>query len=614
MCAVLNEHPVDLILCEQCAAPGAIAECTQNLSASGRDIPVVVLSESDDARAAVQALKAGAADWVITHHLSERLLPAIEHALSDVESRRERNAIAAQLEESRHRYHELAEALPQGVYELDLKGRFTFVNQRGLDLFGYTREDLERHPHVVTVLAEEDRDRAMQRIESMLAGSVPDDGAEYSIVSGDGTLRPVLVHAAPITQGDRIVGVRGVVTDLREIRETRQRLRRSEERYRRLVETMGDGLLTVDRDGTISYANRAMAEILEAPVDRLIGGDVRGLLDAENSAIIEQQLERRFSEGMSGAYELEAETGSGARVTLMITATPLRDDEGSVIASLAVVTDVTRQRRVEAELRRVKTAVDNSSDGIAVADADYVPIYINPAFVEISGYTLQELQKAGGAGATFADEEEYHRVFNEIKEKGSFVGEFEGRHASGRNFPVMGRIDFVRDEQGEVTGLVAVGTDITQRRQAEERRRSVRARLTLINRLNQMLNAGESIDDIIAAGADGLREMLDAHHVHLFMRQRSEDGEELVLRYSNLPPQIVYKAFGQVHEPQQMVLPLRPDAQVWEIYQTGELMEIREPDLERTMSDIKQWAEPSPVRSGMDIAHDLGSDISVSCH
>ncbi|MFW6437392.1 MAG: PAS domain S-box protein [Armatimonadota bacterium] len=478
-----DEGPGDVVLCEQ-SEPDTVARCIELLRTSGHDSPVLVLSEANDAEAAVRALKAGAHDWILIRRLPERLLPAIEQALSDV---------------------------------------------RAGDCFGNTRE----------------------------------------------------------------------------IRETRLQLRQSEERYRRLVETMGDGLLTIDREGVISYANQALAEIFEMPVDRVVGSDVRSLFDEENTAILTREIERRFTEGLPGAYEVEADTGTGRRITLRITATPLRNDEGNVIASLGVVTDITEQRRVEEELRRIKTAVDNSSDAIAVTDAHQVPVYLNPAYVEISGYTLEEMKKAGGARATFATEDEYRRVFGEIKKNGAFVGEFEGRDASGRTFPVMARIDLVRDARGEVAGIVAVGSDITERRQAEERRRFIRARLAFINRLNQMLNAGESVDDIIAAGADGLGEILDAHHVHLFMRRKADDGDELVLRYSNMPREIAQRVFSRSGQDLQIVLPLREDTQLWKIYQTGRMMEIREEHLEQAMQDIEQWADPSPVHSGMQIARDL---------
>jgi PAS domain S-box-containing protein len=598
--------PFDVVLCNHDVASDCVGTIRHLLDQSGSDASLIVLSDSDDAEAAVEAMRAGADDWIITHHLSQRLMPALERALRERTSRREAADVAAALEDSRRHYHELAEALPQVVFELDTAGRFTFVNEHGLEMFGYTHEDLERHPHVATVLVEEDRLLSSERIRRMLRGEPVEEGAEFTIVRSDGTTVPGFVHSTPIRRGDEIVGVRGILVDMREIKATQEQLRASEERYRRLVESMGDGLITIDPDGTITFANHALIEMFEASTETIIGRDVREILEPESSNVIRRQLQRRFSAGASGSYEIEAETMSGRPLVLLVTGTPLRDEDGRIVASLGVVKDITHQRQAQESLLRIKTAVDNASDAIGMADAERVPIYVNPAFEEMFGHTVRQLREAGGPRANFVDEREYEQVFEDVEEHGSFVGEFEGRHLSGRSFPVMGRVDSVHDARGELTGYVAVFSDITQRRQREERRRLTTAHLSLINRLNQMLNAGEPVDEIIAAGVDGLRDLLSAYHVHLFMRRSGDGFDDLVLRYSNMPASAEKAVFGGHFDSVSMVMPLHPEAQVWEMYQTGEPFEMGEEQLKETMEQIERWANPEPVISGSEIASRLG--------
>ncbi|MBD3292425.1 MAG: PAS domain S-box protein [Armatimonadia bacterium] len=596
----------DLVVCNHDLSSDCIGRITRLLAASGIDAPLIVLSDSDDAEAAVEAMRAGADDWIITHHLPQRLIPSIEHALRDRRSRREAADVAAALEDSRRQYHELAEALPQVVFEIDTTGRFTFVNERGLEMFGYTHEDLERNPHVSTILVEEDRPLSTERIKRMLSGESLEEGAEFTIVRSDGTTVPGLVHSAPIRRQDEIVGVRGIFVDMREIKATQEQLRASEERHRRLVESMGDGLVTITPDGTITFANHALAEMFDSSVDRIVGRDVRELLEPGSSGVVRQQLQRRFSAGASGSYEIEAQTLSGRPMVLLVTGTPLRDENGRIVASLGVVKDITHQRQAQESLLRIKTAVDNASDAIGMADSNRVPVYLNPAFVEMFGCTVEELREAGGPRANFVDEDEYHRVFGDVEERGSFVGEFEGRHSSGRTFPVMGRVDSVHDARGQLTGYVAVFSDITARRQREERQRLTTARLSLVNRLNQMLNAGESVDDIIAAGADGLRDILSAHHVHIFMRRPGEEFDELHLRYSNMPNDAEKCIFGGTLDGVRIVMPLHPEMRSSKMYRSGEPVEVREEQISSTIAEIQSWADPAPIIDGPEIARKLG--------
>ena len=114
---------------------------------------------------------------------------------------------------SERRFREMAELLPEVIYELDASGRLTFVNQRAYEIFGYGPEDFERGVEVSDMLAPEDRERAMERISRLATGE--EVGlSEYTGLRKDGTRFPVLLRSAPILRNGRIVGMRGVVMDV----------------------------------------------------------------------------------------------------------------------------------------------------------------------------------------------------------------------------------------------------------------------------------------------------------------------------------------------------------------------------------------------------------------
>jgi PAS domain S-box-containing protein len=134
------------------------------------------------------------------------------------------------LRENEQRYRELADLLPQPIFESDLDGRLTFANRTALTSMGYTPEDLQRGLDIYQMLVPEDRSRAMATTRRRLAGDSIMN-AEYTAQRKDGSRFPVIVDASPILRGQQLAGLRGIVLDITErkkIEEERSKAQRLE--------------------------------------------------------------------------------------------------------------------------------------------------------------------------------------------------------------------------------------------------------------------------------------------------------------------------------------------------------------------------------------------------
>ncbi|HWQ19326.1 MAG TPA: histidine kinase N-terminal 7TM domain-containing protein [Methanotrichaceae archaeon] len=131
-----------------------------------------------------------------------------------------------ELAKSERRYKELAELLPQPVFETDTFGRVTFVNRRAFEYFGYSPEDVERGFLVTDVVVPEERQRAIANTLKLLAGEkVPD--YEYTAQRMDKSTFSVLVNSSPIVHEDKVIGLRGVVTDITDRKRAEEMLKAS---------------------------------------------------------------------------------------------------------------------------------------------------------------------------------------------------------------------------------------------------------------------------------------------------------------------------------------------------------------------------------------------------
>jgi len=126
--------------------------------------------------------------------------------------------------EAQERFQEMAELLPEVIFEVDLDLNLTYVNRRGFELFGYTREELQQGLSGLDVIAPRDRDRARANLERRLVGQEP-GALEYQAMRKDGTTFPVLFHAGPIMRQGEMVGLRGILMDVSERKKLEEELR-----------------------------------------------------------------------------------------------------------------------------------------------------------------------------------------------------------------------------------------------------------------------------------------------------------------------------------------------------------------------------------------------------
>jgi PAS domain S-box-containing protein len=374
-------------------------------------------------------------------------------SLQDITDRRREEATRRVSEE---RYKTLFENSQDAIYITMSNGEYIDANKAALKLFGYTRSEIRRVKARELYLDPADARRFQQEIEKK--GFVQEHAARLR--KKDGTAMDCLLTVTAQRADDGcILEYQGIIRDITERKQTAEmlrkkidtlerrakeqkktqvdnKLRQSEERFRRLVETMRVGLSAIDAKRVITYINDQMCQMLGYTMNEMIGRPTTDFQDEESRKRQEEVLaKRRKGLKTPTPYEITWVAKDGHTVDTIVTPTPDFSVDGHYAGSFAIITDITEQKQAERELKRhrenlgalvaertaelqaaneqlqrevvehkqatedlqaseehFKMLADSAPFGISIMAPDKRFEYFNPKFTEIFGYTREDIR------------------------------------------------------------------------------------------------------------------------------------------------------------------------------------------------------------------------------
>ncbi|MGA2151845.1 MAG: PAS domain S-box protein [Geobacteraceae bacterium] len=284
------------------------------------------------------------------------------------------------------------------VWEADpLTFRFSFVSPHAERILGYPMQQwldepdfwrTHTHPDDVEWCSDYCR-------EASFKGE--DHEFQYRMIAADN--RIVWLHdiVTVVRLADGAIQLRGIMFDITERKKAEDTLRANEERLRVIFDTSHSGILMIDPDGNISFANKRMAEMFSCTLPELIGSPYLDRLPPDelqtNINLLEQLMNREIDNGSTERHYLRCD---GSDFWGYVTSTRLKLASGEPKALIAVVTDITDRKTQQLALLE-ETAhwhmmMEHSRDGIVILnEASSAVRDVNPAFAEMLGYKRNEM-------------------------------------------------------------------------------------------------------------------------------------------------------------------------------------------------------------------------------
>ena len=369
-------------------------------------------------------------------------------------------------------------SLGDAVISTDLEGRVVFANRAALSVLRATEQEIAgKHFDEVFRIHNEYTNNAVENpLRKVLAEGAVVGLANHTILTAfDGTKIPIDDSAAPLRAPDGTL--EGAVIVFRDITERR----RSEEAARLLaaiVESSDDAIISKNLNGIVTSWNKGAERIFGYSAAEIIGRPISVIASPDRVDEMPKILARIRQGERIEHYETVRRAKNGSLVNISLTVSPVRDPEGRIVGASKIARDITGQVRVRAQLaeqqQRLRVTLHSIGDAVIATDRNARVDYLNPVAEALTGWTTAEA--AGKA---------LHEIFHIVNEETRLAAEDPATKVlahghvvglanhtvlisrDGREIAIDDSGAPIRDEHGQIIGVVLVFRDIGERRIAE---------------------------------------------------------------------------------------------------------------------------------------------------
>ena len=261
----------------------------------------------------------------------------------------ERKRVAEAMVESERIYRFLGEGIQHQLWTAFPDGRPDYISGRATEYFGCTVEEIVEKGWKNFVHPEDVEERRNKWRHSLITGSVFECKSRLKSARGEYRWHVSRGSAARDENG-QIVKWLGTNTDVDEQVRADAALRASESRYRTLLEHMGEGLAQVNNDSVVEFVNDRFCEMTGYSMDELLGKKISDFLYGIEDVNILKARDQRLLDGIAEHYELGLKRKTGERLWVLVGGAPTFNEDGAIIGSMGVFTDITERKIAEDKL------------------------------------------------------------------------------------------------------------------------------------------------------------------------------------------------------------------------------------------------------------------------
>ncbi|MBN2562720.1 MAG: PAS domain S-box protein [Phycisphaerae bacterium] len=391
------------------------------------------------------------------------------------------------LSESEVLFRTVVDASKDAMIAIDKDGLVRLFNPAAETMFGQAKERMIGQP-LDCLMPEGYQQRHARYVKGFftrggLRGAIGKT-LELPALRADGKVFPVELSLSAGLHSDTEPFVLAVIRGITERKQAEETLRRSEDKFRSLVETTSDWVWEMDQDSRYTYASPKVKDLLGYEPEEVIGKTPFDFMPVEEAKRVASvfRVRAESQEPFAGLENVNIHR-NGRRVVLETSGVPILDGNGRVLGYRGIDRDITTRKKAEEELRKFKTISDRTPHGNAISDLDGRLLYVNEAFARMHGYAREELIGAH-ISVLHTEEQMSHvdRMNAKLRHEGSYVSEeVWHKRRDGNVFPTLMDAAFITDSNGAPLFFSVMMVDISDRKRAEA---TLRRQALVFNSIN----------------------------------------------------------------------------------------------------------------------------------
>jgi len=390
--------------------------------------------------------------------------------------------VLSDLHEGENSFLRLAENLPGIVYRVLIEedNRMIFFNDMVQTMTGYSPEDLKKGKvcSIDPLILPEDRLKVINIVKEAIENNIPFE-VEYRINNKSGELKWFLERGRPI-RGDNgnPSYIDGVIFDITERKETEQKLKESEKKFKLYYENAPLGYQSLDSNGNILEVNKAWINFFGYSKEEVIGKRFGDFIDSEYLEVFDTNFLKFKETGEICGAELEIIKKDGSHAIVLFNGNINFDENGNFKRTHCIFQDITEQKNAEQKIIQEREKANlylNLVEVIIVAlDVDGKITLLNKKGHELLGYEEGELIGKDWFEVCLPPHDR-KRVYEYFKKL--MAGEIEVVKSyensvwtkNGEEKLISWSTVFLKDENGNLTGVLSSGVDITERAMSQQK-------------------------------------------------------------------------------------------------------------------------------------------------